>query len=67
MAFADAQLVFNEERFAEERRLDALWVAALQKLIVSANQRLNAYGMPREAVLHIYDLSARSRLLKEVH
>ena len=35
LAFSNAQIAFNEERFAEERRLDALWVAALQKLIVS--------------------------------
>ena len=55
LAFANAQIAFNEERFAEERRFDALWVAALQKLIVSANRRCKQYGLPPEAVLHIYD------------
>ena len=55
LAFANAQGVFNEERFAEERRFDALWVAALQKLIVSANRRCQLYGLQPEAVAHIYD------------
>ena len=55
LAFANAQTAFNEERFAEERRSDALWVAALQKLIVSANRRCKQYGLPPEALLHIYD------------
>jgi hypothetical protein len=55
LAWANAQLAFNEERFAEERRLDALWVAALQKLIVSANRRLTTYGLPAEAALDIHD------------
>ena len=54
MGFANAQLAFIEERFAEERRLDALWVAALQKLIVSADQ-LKRYGLLRAAEGHIYD------------
>ena len=55
LAFANAQIAFNEERFAEERRFDALWVAALQKLIVSANRRCQQYGLQPEAVAHIYD------------
>ena len=55
LAFANAQGVFNEERFAEERRFDALWVAALQKVIVDANQRCQRYGLQPEAVEHIYD------------
>ena len=55
LAFANAQIAFNEERFAEERRFDALWVAALQKLIVSANRRCQLLGLQPEAVAHIYD------------
>ena len=54
LAFANAQVAFNEERFKEERRLDALWVAALQKAIVSANRRLT-HGATVEAAGHIYD------------
>ena len=55
LAFANAQRAFNEERFAQESKFDALWVAALQKLIVSANRRIQKYGLQPEAVLHIYD------------
>ena len=56
LAWANAQLAFNEERFAEERRLDALWVAALQqKLVVSAIRRLQPYGFQPEAASHIHD------------
>ena len=55
LAFANAQIAFNEERFAQESKLDALWVAALQKLIVSANWRCKQYGLQPEAVVHIYD------------
>ena len=55
LAFANAQTAFNEERFAQESKFDALWVAALQKLIVSANLRCQRYGLQPEAVEHIYD------------
>ena len=55
LAFANTQTAFNEERFAQESKFDALWVAALQKLIVSANRRLQKYGLQPEAAVNIYD------------
>ena len=55
LAFANAQIAFNEARFDEERRFDALWVAALQKLIVSARRRCQVYGLQSETDAHIYD------------
>ena len=66
LAFANAQIAFNEERFAEERRFDALWVAALQKLIVSANRRCKQYGLQPEAVVDIYDREKMIEMSKYV-
>ena len=41
LAFANAKVSFNEARYAEEHKLDMLWVQNLQTLIHSLNGRLH--------------------------
>jgi len=61
LAFASAEVSFNQARYAEEHKLDMLWVQNLQRLIHSLNGRLHRLTGKLVDVTHISDREAMAR------